>query len=109
MSIVCDVQKMCYKAEKESLGVDFMIKAMKEIEPNYYNSWLIVFMVGVSCASFAYLHGSDLSESSLLFLPLQLECIQDRYLLERSLYLLSPLESLLLLQHLLQPYQKSLI
>ncbi|WP_228711971.1 threonine/serine exporter family protein [Halarcobacter ebronensis] len=60
MSIVCDVQKMCYKAEKENLDIDYMIKTMKEIEPNYYNSWLIVFMVGVSCASFAYLHGSDL-------------------------------------------------
>jgi len=59
MSIVCDVQKMCHEVEKQKLEVNDVFKAMKEIEPNYYNRWLVVFMVGLSCASFAYLYGSD--------------------------------------------------
>jgi uncharacterized membrane protein YjjP (DUF1212 family) len=59
MSIVCDVLKMCYKVEKEKLSVDFAIKAMKEIKPNYYNNWLKIFMVALSCACFAYLNEAD--------------------------------------------------
>ncbi len=59
MSIVCDVQKMCYDLEKKKKDVDFVFKALKEIQPNYYNRWLVVFMVGLSCASFAYLYGAD--------------------------------------------------
>jgi len=59
MSIVCDVLKMCYKVENEKLDVNFAIKTMKEIKPNYYNRWLKVFMVALSCACFAYLNGAD--------------------------------------------------
>ena len=59
MSIVCDVQKMCHEVEKHKHNVEFVFKTMKEIQPNYYNRWLVVFMVGLSCASFAYLYGAD--------------------------------------------------
>ncbi|WP_320036061.1 threonine/serine exporter family protein [Halarcobacter sp.] len=68
MSIVCDVQKMCYKVEKEKLDVDYVIKTMKEIKPNYYNRWLIVFMVGLSCACFSYLNGADWQGFATTFL-----------------------------------------
>ncbi|WP_072679931.1 threonine/serine exporter ThrE family protein [Arcobacter sp. LA11] len=59
MSIVCDVQKMCHDVEKLKYNVDFVFKTIKEIQPNYYNRWLVVIMVGLSCASFAYLYGAD--------------------------------------------------
>ncbi len=59
MSIVCDVQQMCHKLEKEDKDVSYVLQTLKEIEPNYYNRWLVIFMVGLSCASFAYLYGSD--------------------------------------------------
>ncbi len=59
MSIVCDIQKMCYDVEKNSYDVDYAINTMRDIKPNYYNRWLVVFMVGLSCASFAYLYGAD--------------------------------------------------
>lgn len=59
MSIVCNVQKMCYDVEKHNYDVDFVFKTMKEIQPDYYNRWLVVIMVGLSCASFAYLYGAD--------------------------------------------------
>lgn len=68
MSIVCDVQKMCYKVEKEKLDVNYVIRTMKEIKPNYYNRWLIVFMVGLSCACFSYLNGADWQGFAATFL-----------------------------------------
>ena len=42
-------------------SVSEAIAALKDIEPNYYNRWLVVLMVGLACASFAYLQGSDWS------------------------------------------------
>ncbi len=68
MSIVCDVQKMCHDLEKEKKDVNFVLKTIKEIKPNYYNRWLIVFMVGLSCASFAYLYGADWKAFAITFL-----------------------------------------
>lgn len=70
MSIVCDVQKMCHEVEieDEKKDVDFILKTMKEIQPNYYNRWLVVFMVGLSCASFAYLYGADWQAFGITFL-----------------------------------------
>ena len=59
MSIVCDVQTICHEVEKFSHNVDYVFKALKDIQPKYYNRWLVVFMVGLSCASFAYLYGAD--------------------------------------------------
>lgn len=59
MSIVCDVQKMTIDVENKKHTADFIFQTIKEIQPNYYNRWLIVFMVGLSCASFAYLYNTD--------------------------------------------------
>jgi uncharacterized membrane protein YjjP (DUF1212 family) len=68
MSIVCDVQKMTIDAEKRSdITADFITDTLKNIEPNYYNKWLIVFMVGLSCASFAYLRGVDFNGFFITF------------------------------------------
>ncbi|MGB6328653.1 MAG: threonine/serine exporter family protein [Halarcobacter sp.] len=68
MSIVCDLQKMCQDLEKYKYDVDFVLKTMKEIQPNYYNRWLVVFMVGFSCASFAYLNKADWQAFGITFL-----------------------------------------
>ena len=68
MSIVCDIQQICNIVEKEKKDVDYAFKAMKEIQANYYNRWLVVFMVGLSCASFAYLYGADLKAFILTFI-----------------------------------------
>lgn len=59
MSIVCDVQDMLFEVEKNSYDADYMIQIMKDIKPKYYNKNLLVFMVGLSCASFSYLYGAD--------------------------------------------------
>ena len=68
MSIVCDLQKMCQDLEKYNYDVDFVLKTMKEIQPNYYNRWLVVFVVGLSCASFAYLYKADWQAFGITFL-----------------------------------------
>lgn len=60
MSIVCDIQKMLIEIEKNKHDVNWVIETMKNIQPNYYNRWLVVFMVGFACSSFAYLYGTDL-------------------------------------------------
>lgn len=68
MSIVCDVQKMLLLVEKHSYDVNWVTNRMKNIQPNYYNRWLVVFMVGLACASFAYLYGTDLNGFFITFL-----------------------------------------
>ena len=59
MSIVCDIQKIVISIEKNKYGVDYLADSLKDIEPNYYNRWLVVLMVGLACASFSYLQGAD--------------------------------------------------
>lgn len=59
MSIVFDVQRLCIELEKKKVDVTTVMERLKNIQPNYYNRWLVVFMVGISCASFAYLRGAD--------------------------------------------------
>lgn len=60
MSIVCEVQKLTIEMEKNNhYDADYIFDTIKAIQPNYYNRWLIIFMVGLSCASFAYLYGAD--------------------------------------------------
>ncbi len=68
MSIVCDVQKMCQDLEQYKYDVNFVLKTMKEIQPNYYNRWLVVIMVGLSCASFSYLYKADWQAFGITFL-----------------------------------------
>lgn len=59
MSIVCDIQKIVIDIESKKYDVQYLANSLKDIQPNYYNRWLVVFMVGLACASFAYLQGSD--------------------------------------------------
>lgn len=68
MSIVCDIQKIVIHMEKHRFDVTYLVKALKDIQPNYYNRWLVIFMVGLACASFAYLQGSDWNAFFITFL-----------------------------------------
>ncbi len=84
MSIVCDVQKMCHNIEKDKQGVDFVFTALKEIQPNYYNRWLVMIMVGLSCASFAYLTGGDIAAFFITFLASSLAMFTRQELAKRK-------------------------
>jgi len=61
MSIVCEIQKIVIAIEKQNYDITFLLEELKNIQPNYYNRWMVVLMVGLACASFAYLQGSDWS------------------------------------------------
>ena len=48
------------KSDNEvNYDIRYLYTILKQIEPNYYNRWLVVLMVALSCASFAYLQGGD--------------------------------------------------
>ncbi|RXJ87492.1 threonine/serine exporter ThrE family protein [Arcobacter sp. CECT 8985] len=68
MSIVYDVQRLCIDLENYELGAEKAILLLKQIKPNYYNKWLVVFMIGLSCASFSYLRGADWQAFTITFL-----------------------------------------
>ena len=68
MSIVCDIQKIVIHMEKQRFDVTYLVKALKDIQPNYYKRWLVIFMVGIACASFSYLQGSDWAAFFITFL-----------------------------------------
>ncbi|WP_337584622.1 threonine/serine exporter family protein [Malaciobacter pacificus] len=68
MSIVCDVQKMVIEIEKDKHDSDWVTTHMKNIQPNYYNRWLVILMVGLACASFSYLYGADIWAFAITFI-----------------------------------------
>lgn len=68
MSIVCDVQKLVINAEKNNLDAQNVTKKLKAIQPNYYNRWLVIFMVGLACASFSILQEGDISAFFITFI-----------------------------------------
>jgi uncharacterized membrane protein YjjP (DUF1212 family) len=61
MSVVCDIQRIIKDVEEKKIKVDFVLEAIQNITPQQYNKWLVVFVVGLSCACFSYLHGGDLA------------------------------------------------
>lgn len=68
MSIVCDVQKMVIEFEKNKHNADDVFSTLKDIQPNYYNRWLLIFMIGIACASFSKLYGGDIGAFIVTFI-----------------------------------------
>ncbi|APW64748.1 hypothetical protein LPB137_02255 [Poseidonibacter parvus] len=67
MSIVCDVQTMVIDVEKYKHPSEYVNTTIRNIQPNLYNKWLIVFMVGLACASFAILQDGDINSFFITF------------------------------------------
>ncbi|OCL83201.1 threonine/serine exporter family protein [Arcobacter porcinus] len=63
MRIVCAIQNIVLKMEKKesevNYDIDYLYTILKQLEANYYNRWLVIFMVGLSCMSFTFLQGGD--------------------------------------------------
>ena len=59
MHIVTEVQRIVIAAEHKIYDIYQVRKYLDRIKPFKYNRWLVVFMVGLSCASFAHLAGGD--------------------------------------------------
>jgi uncharacterized membrane protein YjjP (DUF1212 family) len=67
MSIVCDVQKMVIQIERNNYNANYVMNYLKNIKPNLYNRWLVIFMVGFACASFSNLQNGDLNAFFITF------------------------------------------
>ncbi|MCE2570569.1 threonine/serine ThrE exporter family protein [Motilimonas eburnea] len=59
MQMVCDVLRICVMAEKQLLSATEVNRKLDKLQPMKYNRWLVVFMIGLSCASFSHLFGGD--------------------------------------------------
>ena len=59
MQMVCDVQRICVMLEKQLLDAKEVKKRLKRLTPYKHNRWLVVLMIGFSCASFSHFFGGD--------------------------------------------------
>lgn len=62
MQMVCDVQRICVMAEKQLLDSAEVKKRLQRLKPFRYNRWLVVLMIGFSCASFSHFFGGGTQE-----------------------------------------------
>lgn len=60
MYMVCEVQRICIMLEKQLLDAGQVKERLARLLPFKYNRWLVVLMIGFSCASFSHFFGGDL-------------------------------------------------
>lgn len=60
MYMVCEVQRICVMLEKQLLDAKQVKDRLNRLQPLKYNRWLVVIMIGFSCASFSHFFGGDL-------------------------------------------------
>ncbi|HAS6243460.1 threonine/serine exporter family protein [Vibrio vulnificus] len=68
MKAVTEIQRICIMMEKGVLDPMMAQRKLNNISPERYNRWLVVFMIGISCASFARLAGGDWAVFAMTFL-----------------------------------------
>lgn len=68
MKAVTEIQRICIMMEKGMLDPMMAQRKLNNISPERYNRWLVVFMLGISCASFARLAGGDWAVFAMTFL-----------------------------------------
>ncbi len=59
MRAVTETQRICIMAEKGLLNPSQIQLKLNEISAERYNRWLVVVMIGLSCACFSHLAGGD--------------------------------------------------
>jgi len=59
MQVVCEVLRVCVLVDKQLLSTQDVQIRLTRIKPFHYNRWLVVFLIGLSCASFSHLFGAD--------------------------------------------------
>ncbi|MEF1308507.1 threonine/serine exporter family protein [Vibrio mytili] len=68
MRAVTQIQRICIMMERGLLDANMAQKKLNSISPERYNRWLVVVMIGLSCASFSHLAGGDWSVFMMTFL-----------------------------------------
>jgi uncharacterized membrane protein YjjP (DUF1212 family) len=59
MRVITQIQRICIMIERGLLDVKMAQKKLNTISPERYNRWLVVFMIGLSCAAFSHIAGVD--------------------------------------------------
>lgn len=59
MQMVCEVLRICVMLEKKLLDAERVKERLARLRPYKYNRWLVVVMIGLSCASFSHFFGGD--------------------------------------------------
>lgn len=67
MTLVCDIQTLVNKTKKNNKDAQYILNSLKKIKPSYYNKYLLIFMIGLSCSSLAYLQGADINSFFITF------------------------------------------
>ncbi|MDN2662478.1 threonine/serine exporter ThrE family protein [Psychromonas sp. 14N.309.X.WAT.B.A12] len=83
MQMVCEVQRICVMAEKQLLDVRDVKKRLKRLIPFKHNRWLVVLMIGFSCASFSHFFGGDRAAYWVTFVAAALAMILRQELAHR--------------------------
>lgn len=67
MRVVTQVQRVCIMLERGVLDYRLAQSKIDTISPERYNRWLVVIMIGLSCASFSRLAGGDWAIFTMTF------------------------------------------
>lgn len=59
MRVITQVQRICIMLERGIIDYSMAKKKLNQISPERYNRWLVVVMIGLSCAAFSRLAGGD--------------------------------------------------
>ncbi|MBD1575256.1 MULTISPECIES: threonine/serine exporter family protein [Vibrio] len=59
MSVVTDIQHICIMVERRVLDFTLAQHKLEQIKPKRHNRWIVVLMIGLSCAAFSHLAGGD--------------------------------------------------
>ena len=68
MQIVTDVQRIVIAVERRLYDLSMAQTKLDKLKPLRYNRYLVVFMIGLSCASFAHLSGGDMTICIITFI-----------------------------------------
>ncbi|KFZ39223.1 hypothetical protein HR45_02195 [Shewanella mangrovi] len=68
MAVVCELQRICLLAEKGLYGPNEVRKRLARIHPRSYPRWVVIPVIGLSCASFCHLSGGDVIACLITFL-----------------------------------------
>lgn len=68
MSVITQIQRICIMLEKGILDRSLAQEKLDAISPARFNRWIVVVMIGLSCASFSRLAGGDWHVFMMTFL-----------------------------------------
>lgn len=88
MRVVSGIEKLCIAAERGHLGLHEFTKALDKIHPKRYPAWLVVPMIGLSCAAFCRLSGGGWAACGVTFLASSGGMLVRNYLMRQAFNLL---------------------